>query len=348
MTNQRGFALVAVLLVLAMLGALGAEFAYSMRLEAASVRVYRDTIIATHLAEAALAQAKNEIMGGYDFACLGDDGEVSFFTKDGASVPRFPRKKVPLGPGQYTYTLDDEDRLLQLNTARPDRVDRLLQLLGLEKENRDIVVDSIQDWRDANEDHRANGAESDDTYLKLAVPYRSRNRNLESVRELLQIKGITPALYYGTEGRPGLVNVVSVRGSGRINLNTADAFTLRALALSEAEIATFLQMRKSTCFTAIPTIGTIAGRGFAITSRTFRVTAEGLIDGQVRARITAVIQKGGQDGGVSILDWSADEATPKSSDAPVPGTDAPGSPGSAPSAPGSAPSATGSRPATGR
>ena len=32
MTNQRGFALLAVLLVLAMLGALGAEFAYSMGL----------------------------------------------------------------------------------------------------------------------------------------------------------------------------------------------------------------------------------------------------------------------------------------------------------------------------
>ncbi|HEU5310470.1 MAG TPA: hypothetical protein VFV24_03355 [Candidatus Eisenbacteria bacterium] len=313
-TSERGFALVAVLLVLALLGALGAEFAYTMRLEASSVRAYKDTVIATHLAEAALAQARSEILNDYNFVCLAEDGEVSFFMRDGTSVPRYARKKVPLGSGQYSYTIDDEDRFMNLNTSRPDRVDRLLQLLGLEKTDRDVIVDSIQDWRDANEDHRVNGAESEDTYLKRAVPYRSRNRNLESVRELLQIKGITPALFYGTEGRPGLVHAVTVRGSGRINVNTADPLVLRALALSDAEIETFLQMRKSSCFTTLPTIGTIAGRGFVLTSRTFRVTAEGLIDGQVRARITAVLQKGGSDGGVNVLDWSADEASPKSSD----------------------------------
>jgi general secretion pathway protein K len=317
--TERGFALVAVLLVLALLGVVGAEFAYSMRLEASSVRAYKDGVTAMHLAEAAVAQATREIVAQFDLACLSDDGEVTFYTRDGRAFPRLSRKKVSLGPGQFSYKLDDEERLLNLNTSPPDRVDRLLQVLGLEKTDRDVIVDSLQDWRDANEEHRINGAESEDTYLKLAVPYRSRNGNLESVRELLQIKGVTPAVYYGNEGRPGLAAAVTVRTPGRVNLNTADVLVLKAIGLSDAEISELLQTRRDGCFLTLPSRGSVSGRGFVLTSRTFRVTAEGLVDGQVRARISVVLQKRSTAGGagVTVLDWStADEAPAKVADGP--------------------------------
>src|SRR5512132_4703850 len=52
--NDRGFALLAVMLVLALLGVVVTEFAVSMRLEASMVRSYRDGVVATHLAEAAV------------------------------------------------------------------------------------------------------------------------------------------------------------------------------------------------------------------------------------------------------------------------------------------------------
>jgi len=48
--SQRGFALVAVLLVLALLGVVGAEFAYSMRLEASAVRAWKEGVAGMHLA----------------------------------------------------------------------------------------------------------------------------------------------------------------------------------------------------------------------------------------------------------------------------------------------------------
>ena len=57
--RERGFALIAVLLVLALIGTLGAEFAFSMRLEASAVRNYKETVTATHLAEAGLAHVKH-------------------------------------------------------------------------------------------------------------------------------------------------------------------------------------------------------------------------------------------------------------------------------------------------
>jgi len=52
--NERGFALVAVILILALLGILVGEFAFSMRLEATMARAFRDQVLAVHLAEAAV------------------------------------------------------------------------------------------------------------------------------------------------------------------------------------------------------------------------------------------------------------------------------------------------------
>ena len=46
-----------MLLVLAFVAVIGAEFAYSMRLEASAARIYKETLIATHLAEAGIEQA---------------------------------------------------------------------------------------------------------------------------------------------------------------------------------------------------------------------------------------------------------------------------------------------------
>src|SRR5262249_18949410 len=201
-TTDRGFALVAVLLVLGLLGLVGAEFAYSMRLEAMAARSYKEGIVAAHLAEAAVEQAIREIVADSAFVVVDDQGVLTFHGRDGRALTRLPRTRVPLGTmGAFSYRISDEEARLNLNTSPPDRFDHLLQGLGVTKGDRDTINDSLQDWRDANDDHRLNGAESDDYYLKLPIPYRAHNANLESVSELLQIKGVKPEIYYGREGK---------------------------------------------------------------------------------------------------------------------------------------------------
>ncbi len=241
--NERGFALLMVLLVLALVAVVSAEFAYSMRLEAAAVRAYKNGIIGSHLAETALEQAIREIVADTPFVVEEDDGLLTFYTADRRPLPRLRREKAEFGGGRYSYRITDEEARLNVNTSAPDRIDRLLQTLGLEKEVRDTIVDSIQDWRDPDEAHRLNGAESDDYYLKLPVPYRARNANIESITELLQIKGITPAIYNGTKDRPGLAALVTARGAGQVNMNTAGPAVLSALGLSTAEITEIMQAR---------------------------------------------------------------------------------------------------------
>jgi hypothetical protein len=53
-------------------------------------------------------------------------------------------------------------------------------------------------------------------------------------------------------------------------------------------------------------VSRFGNRGLSVTTRTYRVEAEGIIDGQVRARLTAILQKR-TDGGnetVVVLEWS--------------------------------------------
>jgi len=305
--NEGGFALLAVMLVLALLGTLVAEFAFSMRLEATMVRSYKEGIIGLHLAEAAVEQAIREILT--DAPLLGVAGEeplLTFFRSPAQPFPRLPRAGVALGPGQFAYRISDEGGRLNLNTAPPDRVDRLLAALGLEKQLRDTINASLQDWKDPDELHRLNGAESEDTYLRLPVPYRSRNARLEEVAELLQINGVTPALYFGSAGQPGLAELVTVRGGGQVNINTAPEPVLRALALSEAEISQIVQSRRSAPYAAVP--AQFAGRGLTARSGIFRVEAEGWVGGEARARVLAIVQKttGAPEGrpAAVILSWN--------------------------------------------
>ena len=300
--EERGFALVAVLLVLALVGTLGAEFAFSMRLEASAVRAYKESVTATHLAEAAVAQAMREIAGNASLAVLAEDGDLTFYTPDRIALPRLPRVRVPFGPGRFSYRLSDEEGRLNLNTP-PDRIDRLLQVLGLDKSARDVIVDSLQDWRDPNEDHRLNGAESEDYYLKLPVPYRSRNANLESVAELLQIRGVTPRLFYGAEGTPGLIDLVTVKTPGVVNINTAGPAVLRTMGLADAEISEILQSRRYGPYTDVDRF---SGRGLVATTQTFRIEAEALLDEQPRARLTAILRKRAEGAGdvLVVLEWS--------------------------------------------
>ena len=298
--DERGFALLAVLLVLSILGVLGAEFSYSMRLEASAVRAYKDGILGAHLAEAAIAQALREIVGDWALVVADETGELTFYSRERTAIVRPPHRDVELGSGRFSYRLRDEEALLNINTVQPGRLESLLDALGVQRNERDEIVESIQDWRDPNEEHRANGAESE-YYLKRDVPHRSRNANLESIAELLQIRGITPGLFYGESGRLGFADAVTVRTVGQVNINTAQPLVLRALGLSDAEIGTVIQTRRDTPYVSVP--GPLAGRGFTVATRTFRVIGEGIVNGRVAARITAVIRKQ-SDTQVVVLEWS--------------------------------------------
>jgi len=103
-TDQRGFALLAVTLVLALLGIVVTEFAFSMRLEAAMVRAYKDAVLARHLAEAGIQQAIREILNDASVHGLDEDGQVAFYQAPPGTaatptrLPTLPRSTSSSGP----------------------------------------------------------------------------------------------------------------------------------------------------------------------------------------------------------------------------------------------------------
>ena len=302
---ERGFALVAVLLVLGLLGIIGAEFAYSMRLEAEAMRAWRDGMRAAHLAEAGVEQALRELTGDFQYVSLPFDGVLTLY-KQGpppAVVPRFLRTRVRLGNGEFTYRITDEQSRINVNSATQAQLDKLLQCLGVDKVNRDQIVDSILDWIDTNDDHRINGAESDDYYLKLPIPYRARNGQMESVNELLQIKGVTPALFEGSEGQPGLRDVLTVRGSRQVNVNTAGPVVFCAMGILDAQISSIMQGRLETPLLPADVSRFSIPGGFGVASETFRIEADGLLEGQPRASVTAIVQQK-RPNGLVVVEWS--------------------------------------------
>jgi general secretion pathway protein K len=315
--NERGFALLAVMLVLALLSVVVTELAVSMRLEASMVRSYKDGVLAAHLAEAAVQQGIREILGPGGLQSLDQDGALVFFrAAEGAvlpvRLPRLPREHVALGAGEFSYRITDEESRINLNTAPPDRMDRLLTAAGLDKSARDIINDSLQDWKDPDDLHRINGAESEDFYLKLPLPYRARNGALQDTAELLQIRGVTREIYKGLQGHQGLAALVTVAGRGTVNMNTAPEPVLKALGLSDAEVSDITQGRAREPYAAVP--ARFAGRGLAVGSATFRIEAEGLMGGELRARIVVIVQRragqvtgrGTPDSRVAVLSWRPD------------------------------------------
>jgi len=293
-TGERGFALLGVMLVVALLTVVVLELVVAMRLEASAGRSFRDELLASHLAEAAVQQALREVASQAPIQAVDETGVLVFYRVVPGStlpvrLPSLPRERVPLGPGEFSYRLTDEEARLDLNTASPVRVGHLLQVLGLDRRARDVVVDSLQDWRDPDDLPRANGAESEDYYLKRPVPYRARNALLQDPAELLQIRGVTRDLYEGRAERPGLARLTTVFGRGAVNLNTAPASVLAALGLSDAEVTDVVQARTRLPYTVVP--GRFAGGGLEVGSATFRIEAEGRVAGTPQARIVAVVQR---------------------------------------------------------
>ena len=297
MRSERGFALLSVMLVLALLAVVVTEFAMSTRLESSMIRAYRDGVLATHLAEAGVQQALREILGPATVVALDADGTLTFYrTSDPAATPvkvsHLQRQRVPLGAGEFSYRISDEEARINVNTATPDRIASLLSSVGLDKQTRDVVGDSLQDWKDPDDLHRTNGAESEDYYLKLPVPYRARNGALQDTAELLQIRGITREIYTGAEGRAGLADLVTVVGRDTVNMNTAAPGVLTALGLSAAEISEIVAARARAPYATVP--ARFAGKGLGVGSATFRIEAEGRVGGEPRARLVAIVQRQAQ------------------------------------------------------
>ncbi len=305
--RERGAALLVVIWVGAFFAIILSSFAFSMRTELIAAKNFKEKEEAHALARAGVNRAMGEMVNSRK------QGDANF-----QSPGVYDSGRVKLGRGTYQVIVTEEESKISLNGAAPPMLRTLLQNNGVTDPSLlDTIVDSILDWRDKDDLHRLNGAESE-YYALLPLPYRPRNGPFEIVEEVLLVKGMTREILYGNiqdaERRAelrarnaaersfglgeylGIYPFLTVHGSGTVNRNTADLEVLVAAGLSDTQAREMILRRDAIASRGVPS-DTARPNLLAATGRAYRIESIGRIAAsQAAYRIAAsVVIEGGRE-----------------------------------------------------
>lgn len=189
MKDETGSVLIVTIWIVLVLAGLVLVFSRSMRVEAIASANQLSSLKADEIAVGAVTFIRTRL--NEDDITLRLEGET-------------PYEAIQLGDGyfwllrpnytddrSYYYGIRDEAAKINLNNAT---YEMLLKLPNMTSE----LAASIIDWRDADSDLTQGGAE-DEYYLLLDEPYYCKNSELESVEEVLLLKGASKELLYGED-----------------------------------------------------------------------------------------------------------------------------------------------------
>jgi general secretion pathway protein K len=294
---------------------IAAELARTMHVEGLTAESYQQVVITYDLALAGFHRAL------YQFVRAPHRGRP-LLAPPGTGAPVPPNAQLDrwargdgqwyneaFGAGGYWVRVTDEGGKLNLNQVDEAALRQALANLGFALEFTETLADAILDWRDADSLVRLHGAESD-RYLALPVPYPAKDGPFDTLAELLLVRGVTPALFYGRNGGPALRELFTVYhavsgGTGTVNLLTAGPLVLQAvLGVDAARAQELVRQRAETgiadlaslppgstggVFDVLPSVVTIESIGYLQT-------------GGVTRRLAGVVQRQ-DDTGFRVLHW---------------------------------------------
>ena len=253
-----GSALIVSLWVIGLLGMLVASFAFEAHIEARLTSYYRNRTKADYLARSGLAIAELLMSKSEGLTAGGELDEAKAATDkwhahaqslaDGVEVViEHDLAEEDLGEGTITVKITPEPARLNVNTltAKLGETSDLIwegifEVAGIPVEMWSELIEAFYDWTDEDDAPRADGAETDDYYGSLDEPYMARNGPLDTVGELLLIKGFTREMLDGGvlhEGMfeddtlrcSGMGDMLTTYGDGKVNVNAASRRVLMAL-----------------------------------------------------------------------------------------------------------------------
>jgi general secretion pathway protein K len=219
--NQKGLALLLVLLVITLLVAMVVEFDYKTRIDLRAAGNLRDGLQATYLAKAGIAAAQ---------ATLKDDQKRNS-TTNLTAIWAMPLPPLPLGEGTVSVQITDEASKFNINNLVtqsiphkivPSSVNEAKQLFTLVQVDPNLV-DAIVDWVDTDNEPTGSFGAEEDYYQSLPKPYHCKNNTMDLLSELHLIKGITDEVYNK------ISPYLTVSSSGATNINTAGPIVLQTL-----------------------------------------------------------------------------------------------------------------------
>ena len=316
-TNQRGVALILVLLMVSIIVAVTIQFNRSERSEIYEAANLSDGIRLRYVAQSAF-YAGEAIL-------LMDRNAYDALTEDWAKTDMLALKSQGLfDNASFALSIDDEGGKIPINllisgnnynTQVRELVLRLFTgpYFRLSQREAEDLTDAIKDWIDADSEVTGDGAEGG-YYAGLDRPYAVKNASLDCIEELLMVKGVSPELFYGTRERAGLVQCFTVFGSGIININTAPIAVLRALSaqMTDDAVKELDQYRRAekndlanpAWYNQIPGLTGLNIPVGLVTNRsdTFRITAVGL-HGRMAEQIIGIVKRDAGGKKVKLLSW---------------------------------------------
>jgi general secretion pathway protein K len=316
--NQGGFALILTLLVIAIIVAMTLQFNTTMRSGLDGAENLSDTVKLGSIAKS-----------GFECAAALLFKDASNTDYDSLHENWAKAKSLSLGSsaffeeGRFMVEIVDVSGKIQINNLvdqdgayRPEQKALLTgflssQQFGLDYETVEDIIDAIKDWIDADNEVTKFGAE-DAYYQSLEKPYHCKNAPIESLEELLFVRGISLELFSGTKEKAGISRYLTVYGDGKVNLNTADPIILRSLSaqIDQETVEDMIAYRNDedndlkdpTWYRKVPGMGhvTIDPKLLTTVSTHFMIASEGR-KGDMRKRVEGTIER--KSGAIRLLSW---------------------------------------------
>ena len=318
--NNRGIALITVILIISIIVAVAIELNRSSRATIYDAANLSDGIKLTYIAKS----------GFYGAAVVLADASSDYTTlRDSWANAEIlsGQSQTLFTDGYFTVIVEDEAGKIPINKLvnsngeyNPVIKETLLRLLGQEEFGLDErkayeIVDSIKDWIDADNSATGYGAETS-YYSSLDPPYEAKNSHLDCIEELLMVKGITKEIFNGTKEKQGLAKYITADSDdGKININTAPKMVLRALASNvSAELADKIDeyrrkddsvLSNITWYQLVPGMAgvTIKSELITVKSNYFKIISAGKMKNMEQG-LSAVVKRSGKS--VQIIKWRQD------------------------------------------
>jgi general secretion pathway protein K len=303
--NERGIALLLTLVILVLLTAIIVEFDYGAKVNLITAGNFRDEVRAIYLAKSGVAGAR---------AALKDDAkhpeQYDALTEFWAQ----PIPAYPVGDGTVSIEITDESGKIDVNrlgnktsavvTDTHDMLKRLLIVLEVDPGMIDPIVQAIKNCVDPVS---TNDCPEEFYYEQQNPPYHCKKGPMDTLSELLLVRGITPEIY--NKIRPYVTTVSNL--TQPINVNTAGLPVLEALDDNiNADTAACIQDRRPYssltdfygCATAVAACAVTSAcrRQIGVQSSYFSVKSRGNMY-DTEKTITALIKRQGTK--TTLISW---------------------------------------------
>lgn len=316
--SQKGFGLLFTLLMISILAGFAA-----IAFKRSQHQFFQASTYAQHMQALTLAKAGVNISRA---GLLMDTNKTDDLEEDWNLLSMASQMSpIPLGNGQISIQIIDEERKRNLDSMGEQELKDFFETLGLRRVRKgditglDIIEDQIHDelaeayldWIDQDDEQRPQGAESR-WYKREDLKYIPHNNRIATLAELLWIKGFTREMLLGEKGNPRLLDLLTLYGSDKINVNTASRESLALLIAQQepyiAESVADAIMEFRPYQTEQQAIQVMKGYGIreeltkkiSVSSQYFRIISTGIV-GNTRSVVEAVVKRTAKS--CDILVW---------------------------------------------